>query len=80
MVGEGASKWKFIKTAILSRFWQNNTEKNAYENIFIPENPQILGCFFLNVLVLIRGFLLYTFTIYSIHNILLVLDRYPPNT
>ena len=35
------------------------TLKTAYENIFIPENPQILGCRFLDALVLIRGFLLY---------------------
>ena len=37
MEGKGENKWKFIKTAILKRFWQNNTEKTAYENIFIPE-------------------------------------------
>ena len=36
------------------------TLKTAYENIFIPENPQILGCRFLDALVLIRGFLLYS--------------------
>ena len=41
MEGESVNKWKFIETAILKRIWQNNT---AYENIFIPENPQILGC------------------------------------
>ena len=35
------------------------TLKTAHKNIFIPENPQILGCRFLNALVLIRGFLLY---------------------
>ena len=33
------------------------TPKTAYENIFIPENPQILGCRFFDALVLIRGFL-----------------------
>ena len=27
MEGEGENKWKFIKTVILKRFWQNNTEK-----------------------------------------------------
>ena len=46
MEGEGANEWKFIQTAILQRFWQNNTKKTAYKNIFIPENPQILGCRF----------------------------------
>ena len=35
------------------------TLKTAYENIFTPENPQILGCRFSDALVLIRGFLLY---------------------
>ena len=30
--------------------------------MFISLNPQILGCWFLNVLVLIRGFLLYART------------------
>ena len=35
------------------------TLKTAYKIIFIPENPQILGCRFLDALVLIRGFLLY---------------------
>ena len=37
------------------------TLKNCLlENIFVPENPQILGCRFLDALVVIRGFLLYT--------------------
>ena len=35
------------------------TLKTAHENIFIPENPRILGCMFLDALVLIRGILLY---------------------
>ena len=26
MEGEGANKWKFMETAILNRFWQNDTE------------------------------------------------------
>ena len=52
MEGEGDNKWKFIKTVILKRFTDN-------ENIFLLENPQILGCRFLNELVLIHGFLLY---------------------
>ena len=55
MEGEGANMWKFIETATLDRFWQNNIEKLAKR---LPETPQILGCRFLNVLVLIRGFLL----------------------
>ena len=40
--------------------------QTPYENIFIPENLQILGCRFLDalVLVLIRGFLLYS--VYSV--------------
>ena len=59
MEGEEANGWKFIETAILKRFWQNNTKKTAYESIFIPENPQILDCRFLDALVLIHGFLLY---------------------
>ena len=60
MEGECATEWKFNETAILNRFWQNNTEKLPNkETIFIPENPQILGCRFLDVLILIRGFLMY---------------------
>ena len=35
------------------------TRKTAHENIFILENPQILGCGFLDARVLIHGFLLY---------------------
>ena len=34
-------------------------KKLSKETIFTSENPQILGCRFLDVLVLIRGFLLY---------------------
>ena len=34
------------------------TLKTAYENNFKPENPKILGCRFLDALVLICGFLL----------------------
>ena len=64
MEEEEVDRWKFIETAILKRFWQNNTKKTGYENIFIPENPQILGCRFLDAMVLIRGFLRYTICSY----------------
>ena len=40
-----------METIILNRFRQNSNEKTT--------QPQILGCRFLNVLFLIRGFLLY---------------------
>ena len=43
----------------LSRGSGRITLKNCLQEYFIPENPQILSCRFLDVLVLIRGFLLY---------------------
>ena len=43
----------------LSRGSGRITLKTAQENIFIPESSQILGCRFLDALVLIRGFSLY---------------------
>ena len=57
MEGEGDNKWKFIKQS----FSRGSliTLKTAYENIFLLENPQILGCRFLDALVLIHGFVLY---------------------
>ena len=45
--GVSGNKQRFISTTILNRFWQNNTEK-------LPKRLNV----FLNVLVLIRGFLL----------------------
>ena len=39
MEGGGANKWKFIETGI-SKGSDRITLKTAYENIFIPENPQ----------------------------------------
>ena len=40
-----------------------------YQNIFTPENPQILGCRFLDALVLIRGILLYGLETYRQHDL-----------
>ena len=57
MEGIGGNEWKFVKRTILSQLWQNNTEVlpvRLFSSLKL--NPQILGCRFLNVLVLIRGF------------------------
>ena len=42
MEGEGENKWKLSKQSF-SRGSGRITLKTAYENIFTPENPQILG-------------------------------------
>ena len=59
MEGEGENKWKFIRTAILKRFWQNNTEKLLTRIFSYLKIPRFLGCRVLDALVLICGFLLY---------------------
>ena len=50
-----------METIILNRFWENSSEKLPKRLFSSLTIPQILGCRFLNVLVLILGFLLYCF-------------------
>ena len=42
------------------------TLKNCLREYFLPENPQNLGCRFLDALVLTHGFLLYYWFTYDI--------------
>ena len=62
MEGEGENKWKFIKTVILKRFWQNNTEKlltRIFSYLKIPRflavgSLRCTGSYSWNFTVLIR--------------------------
>ena len=64
MEGEGANKWKFMETAILNRFWQNDTENCLRDYFHLLKSPdfrlEVLRC---------AGSYSWVFALYFTHNV-----------